>query len=126
MASKNPKRSRKAMMETGTKTSGGFVAKVLTLGVSVILEDIDNPVADGVVPTKAREMMEFMFVMTHPATESQQLLAQGRDVFNAATIAWASEVDMGEVRPLAEVCCATLKRLNAVSGGSGGSEKNAR
>lgn len=124
MASKNPKRSRKAMMATGTKTAGGCVANVLSLGLSVILEDIESPVSDGKIPKKARELMEFMFVMTHPAEESQQLLAQGRDVFNADTIRWASDVDMTDAPKVAAVCCATLKRLNAVSGG-GGSEKNA-
>lgn len=124
MANKNPKRSRKAMMATGTKTAAGCVAKTLTLGLGVILEDIQSPVADGKVPKKARELMEFMFVMTHPAEESQQLLAQGRDVFDVATMRWAGEVDILDAPGVAAVCCATVKRLSAVSGG-GGTEKNA-
>lgn len=122
---KNPKKAREAMTAAPVKTKCGVVARVMTLGLSVILEEIDSPVARGKKPTKTRELMELFFVMTHPAEVSSSLLTQGRDAFSEAALAWGSGVDMADVLPIATACFEAINRLRSAAGGSAGAEKNA-
>ena len=118
-------RASKAAMAVDRKLPGGIKVRELTLGIGGLLDEIGSPFMDGRKPKHLSDMFPTFFVMTRPAFESQALLMQGQEVFDAAVWAWADTLPCTVCSALSKACAESKARLDAVSG-AGGSEKNSR
>lgn len=117
-------RAADAALAVDTKLPGGVTVREITLGIGGLLDRIGSPFMDGRKPKDISEMLPTFFVMTRPAFESQALLMQGQEVFDAAVWEWADTLPATACTALSRACAQSKRRLDAVAG-SGDPEKNA-
>ena len=115
----NPKAALAAFNAPSSVSVGPFEVRDITLGLGGILERIESPVFTGKKPASVVGWIPTLFAMTHKTEESERLLVQGIDAFNAAAKKWADvDVPYGLTSRLIQAVNASLARLNAISGES--------
>lgn len=77
-------------------TAGEIILQPLSLGALMVLERIEHPLADeglaAAAEMDAHATASIVFILTREPVESLDLLAQGRAVFDRASLAFASRI----------------------------------
>lgn len=133
MSGKNPKRALAAVTAAGEKVAGVQVRE-LTLGLAAVLERIGSPLVVGVPSggsVSLRDMLPTCYVMTRPAVESEELLAEGFEALVREAVRWADGLSTADGAALAAACVRSAGRVRDVSpagvpGKEGAAEGNAK
>jgi len=120
-----PQKTIDAILAAEHRIKPGITVRRITVGLSAVLDQIGSPFVSAQIPDSDVEKVEGLFAMTRPAVESQELLVQGRDVFRAAAVAWADEIELDELAPIVASCLGQICRQAGVMPQSGGPAKNA-
>lgn len=90
----NPKKALAAFNAAPIRVAG-FEVYPITLRYAAILEEVESPVITGRSNGVIACWTDTLFVLTHPATTSRDLLASGRDTFDAEVERWSDRVPTG-------------------------------
>jgi hypothetical protein len=101
----NPKRALKALNAAPRKV-GRHEVMPATLRMCCVLDEIGSPLVihGRPAPRNVGGWAPTIFAMTRPAAESQRLLAEGRDAFDAACMEWADGLMLDEALALVRAC----------------------
>jgi len=84
------------------QTGCGLELRPFTLSTILLLEKIEHPLVDDAIKRDMtnHEIASLVFVLTHPAVESNALLSHGPDAFDAAVMEAADRIPLAELRSL--------------------------
>jgi hypothetical protein len=117
MSAKNPKRALAAVTAAGERVHGELVREI-TLGTAAVLERIDSPLFTGVPEGRQIslcDMLPTIYVMTRPAVESEELLADGFEALKREAVRWADGFSTRQGMDLAAACARAARRVRAAA-----------
>lgn len=115
MIAPNPSAALDALTSPATTKVGRFEVHELTLGTMAILQKIGSPIATRGKDLDFPAIVELLYVLTRPASETRQILAGGRDAFEAAAYAWADGVTNAEATKMIQAAFAATGRVHAAN-----------
>jgi hypothetical protein len=114
---KTPRRALAAVTAAGEEV-GGVRVRELTLGLAAVLERIGSPLVcprpEGSRPTLGG-MVPTLYVMTRPAAESEELLADGCEALEREAVRWADGLSTAHGLALAAACARSAERAARVA-----------
>lgn len=119
-----PSRGRDAALACGV-SAGDCKVREITMAIGALLEEIESPLSTGRKPESSREMLPTFFIMTRPAAESQELLAQGRERFDKAVMEWADTLPVTAYAEIGAGVRHVNERLMRITGSGESNEGNA-
>lgn len=126
----NPKRALEALTASG-ETVDGIKVREITLGLAAVLETIGSPF---VTPRPKEQkllladLLPSLYVMTHPAAESENMLSTGGpEMLMSAAVSWSDGLTTEQGARLVAACARSASRVARAcpqgvpeKGGSGG------
>jgi hypothetical protein len=122
---KNPQKVVEAFT-TGSNTVAGIEFREFTSGTFLILQKIDSPLLKGGTKMDDQALLDLLFVLSRPSSETLSLLQQGRNAFDLAVLTFADGINPNDLPAIGKKLQEVFSRSVSTLPGHSAQKKTAK